>query len=219
MTEERAMRVDKVILKAALSTLAAIAILLSVMAAACFAFFPATVMEISYNVGWTETAVENAERAYKQSGDVSFLAFAFEVSVSNGDDKSTEKYGLKLIAHEDFASYCTAEDENVGAIAGGYASYVHGKTYAAMYRNGKTQQAVDLAFEQVQTSFVRNNPVVRVLLSALQKNDMRAGALIHQRLVAIKQAQLSSPTYSATDLSYLDEIIALAERYCVNSGN
>lgn len=53
-------------------------------------FFPPTVMELSYNVGWDRTAMRYAEKSYERFGESYYAAFAMEIAVSEGMDEETE---------------------------------------------------------------------------------------------------------------------------------
>ena len=54
------MSVDKVIIRTFLSTLAAIALLFGIMLLALVAFFPSTMMELTYNLGLDASSIRYA---------------------------------------------------------------------------------------------------------------------------------------------------------------
>ena len=81
------MGVDKVILRAFLSTLAAFAILLLFMFAALTLVYPQTMMELTYSMGMESSSIHFAEQSYKRSNDVYYIAYATEVAIGE------ENYG------------------------------------------------------------------------------------------------------------------------------
>lgn len=205
------MRVDKVIVRAVLSTLAAIALLLLITVLSCVFFFPSTLMRISYDLGMERSAVRYAERAYKLGGGAENIALAFEVSLDREEFEKVEKYGKKLLLDDEFSEYCLQKDaENSGNeyVVGSYEQYVYGNTYAAAYRNGKVEEALSAAFASTETAFPQGNASVRILLAALQKGDMATAARIREEMLAKR-----SNDVFAADVDYLNEMIILADRY------
>ena len=203
------MRLDKVILRAILSTLAAIGVLFLVMILSCLFFFPSTLMHITYDMGMEKSAVRNAERAYKLDGGVEYMAFAFSIAVDNGDYEKVQAYGEKIIADDEFADYCTAQDnENQGNeyLVGGYAQFVYGNTYSAQYRNGEKEEALQNAYA-VAKDFAPGNPVARILIAALEKEDYTTAAEIYHTLLEWRETDMFDTN------AYLNQMIALAERY------
>ena len=203
------MRLDKVIIRAILSTLAAIGVLLLVMILSCVFFFPSTLMHISYDMGMERSAVRYAERAYKLDGGVEHMAFAFEIVVDDKDYKKVEKFGKKMIADDEFEEFCESEDvknADNGYLVGTYAQYVYGNTYAAQYRNGEKEKALENAYA-VSRDFAPGNAVARILIAALQKEDYATATAIYDVLLEWKQSDIPSTN------GYLQEMITLAERY------
>ncbi len=205
------MRLDKVVIRAILSTLAAIGVLLLVMILSCVFFFPSTLMHVSYDMGMDRSAVRYAERAYKLDGGVEHIAFAFEIVVDDKDYKKVEKFGKKLIKDDEFSEFCQREDEknaDNGYLVGTYEQYVYGNTYAAQYRNGEKEKALQNAYA-VSRSFAPGNAVARILIAALQKEDYDTATAIYNVLLEWKETDMPSAN------GYLDEMIALAGKYLV----
>lgn len=205
------MRLDKVILRAVLSTLAAIALLLLITVLSCVFFFPSTLMRLSYDLGMERSAVRYAERAYKLDGGVENIALAFEVSLNREEYEKVEKYGKKFLADDEFDAYCLQKDVENGDneyALGSYRQFVYGNTYAAVYRNGKTEEALSAAFVSTETAFPQGNASVRILLAALQKGDTATATQIRENMLAKKESDVF-----AADFAYLDDMIALATRY------
>lgn len=211
------MQLDKVILKAVGSTLAAIFVLLVAMFAACTLFFPSTMMYLTYNLGMEESAVKFAERAYRQNGGVYYIACATEIAIGENDFAAIEKCGEKLIKDRNFKEYCARMDEATaddGDILGSYAQYIYGHTYSAKYKNGKTGEALEAAFGVCQTGFPRNNAVVALTVVVLRAEDQTSAAEIERRLETIRTEQATA--LSGDDAAYLQSVIDLVKNY--NSG-
>lgn len=211
------MRLDRVILRAIWSTLAAIGVLLLVMVLSCLFFFPSTLMNLSYDLGLEKSAVRNAERAYKLDGGVEYMAFAFSIAVDNKDYDKVQKYGEKIIADDEFEDYCIMQDkqnEGNAYLVGEYEQYVYGNTYAAQYRNGEKEEALANAYA-VSRTFVPGNAVARILIASLQAEDYEVVEEILDTLLEWKELYLPSIN------EYLEEMITLAERYLpsASSGN
>ena len=208
------MRMDKVILRAVLSTLAAIALLVAIMIASCVCFFPSTLMHLTYNLGMEKSAMRYAERAYKLDGGVYYLSCAFEIAVGELDYSAVEKYGEKMIEKgESFEKFCAQKDEESVGVVGSYEQYVYGHTFSARFRNGEKQSAIDSAFAVVEDSFPVNNAVMKVLLAVLRSGDIESATVMRDRMTELRAIEQASGSYGEDDFSYLDEMIALASRY------
>lgn len=212
---EAKMRIDKVILRAILSTLAAIGLLVAIMVLSCFFFFPSTLMHLTYNLGMEKSAMRYAERAYKLDGGVYYVSCAFEIAVGESDYSSIEKYGNKLIEKGDeFLLFCKDKDDGAGEdVVWSYEQYVYGNTFSARYKNGEKRSAIDAAFAVTENAFPVNNAVMKVLIAALRAGDVESATLMRERMLSVRAERQADGTYSAEDLAYLDEMIALASRY------
>ena len=198
------MRVDKVILRAALSTLAAIATLLAVMILALCFIFPSTMMHITYDMGMDEASIRYAKRAYAYTSDVSFIAFATEVAIGLDDYAQIETCGEELIADENFNAYCERKNALI-ASAGGYEQYVFGQVCVAKYRQGEKAEAIEKAFALVDSGFPKNNAVAAVLLIALSQEDTETVNAVKE-----KMNKMDAGAFSASDREYFDALVALA---------
>ena len=105
------MRVDKVILKAIISTISAIAVLFAIMFGTLAAAFPSTMMHLSYDFGRDESSIRYAERAYDWFDDTYYIAYAFEVAVGCDNQEKIEQCGLGLVADMEYVTqYCEEKD-------------------------------------------------------------------------------------------------------------
>ena len=201
------MRVDKVILRAALSTLAAIAALLAVMILALCFVFPSTMMRITYDMGMDGASIRYAKRAYAYTSDVSFIAFATEVAIGLGDYAQIETCGEELLADENFNAYCERKNASIASedVIGGYEHYVFGQVCIAKYRQGEKTEAVEKAFALVDSGFPVNNAVAAVLLTALSQEDVETVNAVKE-----KMNKMDAGAFSASDREYFDALLALA---------
>ena len=104
------MRIDKVILKAVLSTLLAIIVLCGVMVTALVFLYPSTLMEISYNVGMDSASAWFADRARLPSGAAEFRLFSDEfvrsVDSIRGEDLMLMFFTSGTTGYPKIAAHC-----------------------------------------------------------------------------------------------------------------
>ena len=206
------MRVDKVILKAFLSTLAAIVILFAFMFGVLVAAFPSTMMHISYDFGCDQSSIRHAKRAYRWFNDTSYMAYAMEVAIGIDDQEKIEECGTVLVEDEAyFAKYCdekyAALDERVQAsMRSTYDQYVYGKIAVAKYKQGKTQDAVNYAFSTLKGGFPYDNAVAAVLYTALSRDQATVD------MVKGKMNELQANEFVEGEKAYFDEMLALASK-------
>ncbi len=198
------MRVDKVILRAALSTLAAIAALLAAMILALCFIFPATMMRITYDIGMDGASIRYAKRAYDYTSDVYFIAFATEVAIGLHDYAQIETCGEELIADKDFNAHCAQKNALIES-EGGYEQYVFGQVCVAKYLQGEKTEAIEEAFALVGSGFPTNNAVAAVLLTALSKEDSSEVHALKE-----KMNEMDASAFSASDREYFDALLDLA---------
>lgn len=165
------MRVDKVIMRAACSSLAAIIGLIGAMILILCFLSPWTMMKITYDLGMDGASIRNAKRAYNMRGEVYYVAFATDVAIGKGDDEKVVECGTLFIADEDFSQYCTEKTAQLTELGGSYDQYVYGQVSLAQYRQGDKDGAVATAFSGLNGEFLENNAVVAVLVTALSAAD------------------------------------------------
>ncbi len=195
------MSVDKVILRAVLSTLAAIGALLIFMVSALCIAFPSTMMGITYSLGMEASSIHFAERAYKGSEDVYFLGYATEVAIEEDKTDKILSCGQQLIAHDEFAAFCEKKGDNAGA----YKRFIYGQVCVAKYRSNDKQGAVETAYDSLNGEFKSGNPLIAVMMAAITAQDKDT-----VRAVLDKLALLSA---QEEDQNYLNETIAWANEY------
>ena len=200
------MRVDKVILRAALSTLAAIAALLAIMLLALCFIFPSTMMRITFDLGLDGASIRYAKRAYAYTSDVTFIAFATEAAIGLGDCAQIETCGEELIADEDFNAHCAQKNALIES-AGGYEQYVFAQVCVAKYRQGEKTEAIEKAFELVGNGFPKNNAVAAVLLTAFSGDDMTT-----VNAVKAKMKEMDVSEFSDSDRDYYAAMLKVEKK-------
>ncbi len=169
------MSVDKVILRAALSTLAAIGTLLVFIIVGLCALFPSTMMGITYDLGMESSSIHFAERAYKNSDDVYFIAYATEVAIQDENFEKIVSCGERFIADEEFESYCGTKNE-------GYEQFIYGQVCVSKYKRGAKDEAIELACDSLDGKFPKYNALIAVLAVSLEEEDVETVDKIRQRL-------------------------------------
>ncbi len=169
------MSVDKVIIRAFLSTLAAVAALLVFMVLSLCIAFPATMMKITYNLGMENSSIHFAERAYKGNEDIYFISYATEVAIVEGKQDKIISCGQKFIANGDFDTFCKNKDED-------YGQYIRGEICVAKYQSGDKENAISDAFAALEGSFPQKNAVISLMLAAIEGNDKETVSKIVDKL-------------------------------------
>lgn len=205
------MRLDKVIVKAALSTLGAILVLLIIMLGALSLIFPQTMMEFTYTLGMDGACIHFANRSYDASGDVYYIAYAFETAVGADDYANVDACGEKLIADEDeFDAYCLERTSKFPeGVTGTYADYVYRQVCTAKYRCGNSQGALDRALQLCgEGAFGRNNALVSVIVAAIGQQDKATVTAAIEKMQAIDKTILTE-----ADSDYLAQVLATAQEW------
>ncbi len=188
------MGVDKVILRAFLSTFAAIAALILFMFLALVAFFPSTLMKISYNMGMESFSIRCAERAYKNGEDIYYIAYATEVAIEEGKDKKVLSCGEKLIAHENFFFYCDEKGEEKEE----YKRFVYGQVCVSKYHLGDTDGAITLAVSSLEEgTFAKGNALTALLIQSLDDKDTDTQKKIAQVLEGLSVNEENQAEWNA----------------------
>ena len=198
------MSVDKVILRAALSTLAAILVLFAFMILSLTYIFPSAMMNITYDLGMDGASIACAKRAYSRADEVYYIGFATETAILCENFAEIDECGSALVTHENFSTYCNEKNGELGSgTSGSYEQYVYGQVSIAKYRLGKKTQAVETAFDGVGSSFPKNNAVVALVLTVKAEND---GEILEK--IQAKMNELADGL-SGEDKTYFDELKAV----------
>ena len=190
------MELDRIIKKTIITTLEAVgALLLFIVLGLCI-LFPSTSMELAYDMGMESSCIHFAERAYRGSKDVYFIAYATEVAIEEDKTSKIISCGEKFIKDKSFETYCDLMGEN-------YQQFIYGQVCVSKYQKGKKEGAVSLAYESLNGGFPRGNALVAVLLASLNANDF-------ETVDSIKM-KLNELSVDEADVKYLQEALALLE--------
>lgn len=218
MSEEKILKVDKIILKTFLTAfLSALGMFVVMIAVLCL-LFPSTMMQISYNMGLDGMSASFAKTAYDRSNDIYYIAYATEVAIGMDDENQIITYGEAFVKDNDFAKYCERKNANLPEMdghqaTGSYEQYIYSQICISMYEKGNTK-AVDRAFEFLGvsegtsklTAFPRQNVVVALLVNAMVVGDAQTVSQIQEKIEQL-------PTeLSAEDQAYYDEVMNFMQR-------
>jgi hypothetical protein len=204
------MHVDKIIVRAALTTFAVVLTLCVFMIIALSFVFPSTMMQITYDMGMNAVSAKYAHRAYGYSGDVYYAAFATEVSILDGDVEKVAEYGKLLIADDEFATYCDARNaQKPPLVVGTYEQYVYGQVYSAEYVGLQTVAekalVINKAFASIdEVGFPQGNAVATIVIAAKKKGDNETLRAIREQMNDIDKSSLS-----VEDSARFDDVFAL----------
>lgn len=193
----------KIVWNSIFATLLGTLALCAVLVLACVFFFPPTVMQFAYNVGWENTAMRYAEKSYDRFGDAYYLSFAMEVALETEDYEKVEFYGDTFLAHEDFEEFCIAKDAESfyvdedgnrtdEKLQSTYEQHVYVSLCTAKYLLGKADEAVNLSWGSLHGKFPPNNACAAVLLYALRASDAATAQKVSAKIQTIDEATLSS---------------------------
>jgi len=203
------MRIDKVILRAALSSFAAVVALIGIMIFSLCYLFPSTMMNLTYDLGMDSASITCAKRSYKRTEEVYYIAFATEVAIVSENDEQIAECGKKFVSDNEqlFVDYCKEKNQSLSqGVSGAYEQYIFGQICAAEYKLGDKTQAISDAFAYLHGAFPVNNSVVTLLFTAVSVNDTQTVNEIEQELTS-----LQSDSFSPADLAYYQEILAALE--------
>lgn len=213
------MSVEKIILRSLLSTLAAIALLLVLMVGSLVAFFPETMMNVSYDMGMEKSSVWFAERAYKRHDDIDVIAFATTVAIEEDMYDKIISCGERMTEDEEFEEYCAARDlknaetygnemlgdHKIVDILGRYDQYIFAQISIAQYKKGDKDGAAERAKTNT-VGFPRNNPIACLLLEADSEGDED----FKKHMTDIMRG-LSQENWHEDDIQYYNEINSFLE--------
>ena len=209
------MRTDRVILRSFLTTLLAIALLFGTMLLILCFVFPASMMEITYDLGMNELSVKYAKRAYNRTDDVYYAAFATETAILLEDNAKIEECGLRLIADDTFVEYCVIRNEEIAKdnqgvaadkqVSISYEQYVYGQVTMAQYSQNKKTEALSTALASLNGAFPKNNAAALLFITASKQGDETVVSTLKTNLEGLRTANLSE-----ADASYLEALLALS---------
>ena len=196
------MSTDKIILKTILNTLLAVLVLFVFMFGMLIAFFPSTMMGITYSFGMDGASIYFAERSYNASGDIYYISYATEVAIGCDDYAKIESCGQQFAADSGFAEYCAARNKEIDTAGGTYEQYVYVNVCLAQYETAGGEKAAQSAIAWTD-GFPKNNAMAAVLFKALEKRDGATVSLIRAEMENRKDG------LSTQDAEYFSKVYAL----------
>ena len=212
----------KVIIQAAVKTLAAVLSILLLCVSALTIFAPQKLAVFCRDIGSYNAAASFTVISYNRSKKIDTLSEIVEYSVLAKNNKRTVKYSALLISHSGFDALCEDKDKNTGEyIVASYSQYIYGNLAASLYRIGKVEEAIDKAKSATKDKddnsvYLQNNAMSYLVAEATSKSDLQAAAIIRNYLENIyseilereggddKAEQISR---LAADMSALEKIL------------
>lgn len=179
---------NKLILKTALITIAALAVAALAVFSLWILCSPQTMATSCEKTGNYSFAVTCADLRYKYTNNVGDLARCAEDSILSGNDSRIVNYGAKLIDDEKFSQLCTEKDKllsntEYGSYTLGYKNYICGHVAAAYYRTGELQRGIDTAEKGGVNAFTK------LVLEIAEKQDKEAAQKVLTALEGVENSE------------------------------
>lgn len=215
----------KIVFKTIFITLG-IVLILAISAFGILSFAaPKAMMNFSASLGLDAISGDYAYQEYRRSGDIDYLAYAFEVAANEGRPAAAAERFEEFYENEGFASYCTEQDgqelgEDIPKL--NYRSYACGLGTCALYAVAETDEekleVYTFALSETSEEFEPSNPVVSLALAASEADDAEFCGIILDNLEnedkfneLRKQATLEDASQRTEGYELYLEIIDLLE--------
>lgn len=175
-------------MKTALITLGVVLVMAVALFGVVSLCAPALMSDFTYSLGLDAVSADYALQEYCSSGDLVYLARAFERTCGRDDAQAEECFDL-LYADEGFEGLCAARERELpaSALPAGYRGYIAGLGACVKYRLADTQEeyeeALALALAETNTSFPVANPLYMLSVEAASADD---AAFCAKLLAALK---------------------------------
>ena len=167
----------KVIFKTIFITLG-IVLILAISAFGILSFAaPKTMMNFASSLGLDAISGDYAFQEYRRSGDINYLAYAFEVAANEGRPDAAAERFEEFYKNEGFTDYCKAQNgEDLGEdIPLNYRSYACGLGACALYAVAETDEekleVYTFALSETSGEFEGNNPLCSLSSAAAGAGD------------------------------------------------
>ena len=205
-------RLNKLILKTALITLACVLALALLLFGVFSLFVPSVMVSLTDKLGMESACARYSAAVYEKSGAIDDLAVAVERNYGAGRYEAAAEYGTELLQRDDFDSYSAARDADSLGLTASYAQYAAGIVSVAQYYSGAADAAVRTAFDACGIAFPQNNAVVYLIDAAMNvRADTAACRVLLTRLQEL-QSQLSPS--AAEDSEYISVWIDQLNAFC-----
>ena len=130
---------------------------------------PKAMMNFSASLGLDAISCDYAYQEYRRSGDINYLAYAFEVAAVEGRPAAAAERFEEFYENEGFASYCTEQDgqelgEDIPKL--NYRSYACGLGACALFAVAETDEETlavyTFALRETSEDFEPSNLVVSI---------------------------------------------------------
>lgn len=216
----------KIVFKTIFITLG-IVLILAISAFGILSFAaPKAMMNFSASLGLDAISGDYAYQEYRRSGDINYLAYAFEVAANEGRPDAAAERFEEFYENEGFTDYCKAQEgEDLGEDIPklNYRSYACGLGACALYAVAETDEekleVYTFALSETSEEFEPSNPVVSLALAASEAGDAAFCAVLCDELQSeekfdeLREQYLISDTTQYTEgfLIYLETIDLLEE--------
>ena len=186
---------------------------------------PKTMMSFSASLGLDAISGDYAYQEYRRSGDLDYLAYAFEVAAQEGRPDAAAERFEEFYENEGFTDYCKAQDEtdlgeDIPKLT--YRSYACSLGAEASYSVAETEEekleVYTFALSETWGDFQPNNPLCSLVRAASEAGDaafcktILANIQKEQKFNALRaQASLEDSEYTEGYELYLETIELLEE--------
>lgn len=215
----------KIVFKTIFITLG-IVLILAISAFGILSFAaPKAMMSFSASLGLDAISGDYAYQEYRRSGDINYLAYAFEVAANEGRPDAAAERFEEFYENEGFTDYCKAQDgedlgEEIPKLK--YRSYACGLGACALYAVAETDEekleVYTFALSETSGEFEGNNPLCSLSSAAAGAGDAAFCKTIlenmqkEQKFNALRaQASLEDDQYTEGYELYLQTIELLEE--------
>ena len=210
------MQQKKLIFKTAIISLWVIIVLLLSLFGILSYCAPVAMMNLTSALGLDSMSGDYAYEEYVRSGNIEYLARAFEVAAEDERDAKANTLFDTFYAHEDFAKYCGEQDDIVINDKNGielsrifYRDLVCGQAAQVKYRLASADEekaaVAEFARAETETSFPTGNPLFALSLEAARAEDSKFCASL---LDTLRAGGFSEENSSYTNIVNILEKVA-----------
>ena len=215
----------KIVFKTIFITLG-IVLILAISAFGILSFAaPKAMMNFSASLGLDAISGDYAYQEYRRSGDINYLAYAFEVAANEGRPDAAAERFEEFYENEGFTDYCKAQEgedlgEDIPKLK--YRSYACALGAVVRYKVAATDEekleVYTFALSETSGEFEPSNPVCSLAVAASEAGDaafcktILANIQKEQKFNALRaQASLEDGEYTEGYELYLETIELLEE--------
>ncbi len=190
---------NKVVLKTAGLTVAALLIVTVLVISAFALFCPSLSGDFCYRIGLDGLSVRFARVAYDKSGEIDDVAVLIERAASVNDDETIVEYAPELLKHKNWSEY---EEFMTEKLQYQYGNFINGKYAVALYRKGDKAEALNVAKSATEEYGV-NNPMQHLVSAVAAAKDSTFAADV---LVVLEEMFQSAKTTATAKAVAVDGV-------------